>query len=82
MKNKVKAAFAVGLMAGLVRPDALPPMWITALLGIAFYECALCALRIHGQIQRDKRIAENVFYRKRDGEALENERFNPIREVS
>ena len=79
--GKGKAAGMVILFFALLRPETKPPMWFVALLGLALYECILRAFRIHAEIKRDKRIAQNVAFRKRDGEALDRERFNPIKEV-
>lgn len=81
MRNKLKAAALVTVFFALVRPSEVPPMWATVIFGIVFYECALYGLRIHRQIQRERRIAQNVVFRKRDGAAIENEVFNPLKEV-
>lgn len=76
--DKGKAAGAVVLFFALLRPETKPPMWFVALLGMALYECILQAFRIHAEIKRDKRIAQNVAFRKRDGEALDRERFKEV----
>lgn len=76
--DKGKAAGAVVLFFALLRPETKPPMWFVALLGMALYECILQAFRIHAEIKRDKRIAQNVAFRKRDGAALDRERFKEV----
>ena len=73
-----KAAGVVVLFFALLRPETKPPMWFVALLGLVLYECILRAFRIHAEIKRDKRIAQNVAFRKRDGAALDRERFKEV----
>ena len=78
IKDKLISASAVTLFFAAVRPSVVPKMWITVLLAFALYECVLQAFRIHAEIKRDKRIAQNVAFRKRDGEALDRERFKEV----
>ena len=77
----IKAAGIVTTFFALIRPQEQPPMWFIVVFGLVMYECILWMFRIQRKVKRERKISQNVAFRKRDGEALDNELFNPLKGV-
>lgn len=80
--DKGIAAGAVTLFFAAVRPDSVPQMWVTVLLALALYEAMLYGIKVGRRQARKERKRHYLTATRIDMRRVEEQVFNPIREVS
>lgn len=85
MKDRLIAAGAVLVFFLLLRTNANPTMWQIAITAVGLYECVLMFIRAFEdgtkKTVRKRKVAQNVRFRKEDGERLDDAVFNPLRRM-
>lgn len=85
MKDRLIAAGAVLVFFLLLRTNANPTMWQIAIIAVFLYECTLAFIQTFEtetkKTARKRRRAQNVRFRKEDGERLDDAILNPLRRM-